>query len=246
MARGLIRIGCAGWALRKESADAYPPPGTHLERYARHFNAVEINSSFYRPHRRGTYERWGASVPADFRFAVKVPKAVTHAARLADTKAALERFLGEAGGLGDKLGPLLIQLPPRLAFDASVAGTFFATLRQLFAGDVVCEPRHAAWFGGEAARLFRKFHVARADADPPPAAATEAADFGHVRYYRLHGSPRMYYSAYTPESLAALATRLQQTARSGREVWCIFDNTAAGAALDNALQLQSLVEPRAD
>lgn len=245
MARGLIRIGCAGWALRKESADAYPPPGTHLKRYAQRFNAVETNSSFYRPHRRATYERWAESVPDDFRFAVKVPKAITHTGRLVNSGAALERFFGEARGLGDKLGPLLVQLPPRLALDASAADMFFATLRQLFAGDVVCEPRHATWFGSEAARLFRQFRVTRVDADPPPAVATEPAASGNLRYYRLHGAPRMYYSPYTPEHLAEIAARLQQTARSGRDVWCIFDNTAAGAALDNARQLQSLIAPRA-
>lgn len=245
MARGLIRIGCAGWALRKENADACPPPGTHLERYARRFNAVEINSSFYRRHRRQTYERWAASVPTDFRFAVKMPKAITHTARLANCGAALERFIDEVRGLGHKLGPLLVQLPPRLTFDAGVAGTFFTTLRQQFAGDVVCEPRHAAWFGGEAARLFGKLRITRADADPPPAAATEVAASGNVRYFRLHGAPRMYYSAYTPERLAALAAHLKQAACSGREAWCIFDNTAAGAALDNALQLQALIASRA-
>jgi uncharacterized protein YecE (DUF72 family) len=241
MSQALIRIGCAGWALRKEDAAACPPPGGHLARYARRFNAVEINSSFYRPHRRATYERWAASVPDNFRFAVKVPKAITHAARFAGSEAALDDFLNEAGGLGDKLGPLLIQLPPSFAFDSVIARTFFTALRQRFADNVVCEPRHAAWFGKEAVNLFKEFRIARIGADPAPVpAAGDADDFGGVCYFRLHGSPRMYYSAYETERLATIARRLHEAAQAGREAWCIFDNTAAGAALGNALELQNL------
>jgi uncharacterized protein YecE (DUF72 family) len=247
MARGLIRIGCAGWALRKENAEACPPPGTHLERYARRFNAVEINSSFYRPHRRSTYARWAGSVPAGFRFAVKIPKAITHTARLANSEAALGSFLGEVAGLGNKLGPLLVQLPPRLAFDGRIARPFFAQLRERFDGAVVCEPRHATWFEKEASGLFERFRIARAAADPAvvPAAAAPGSYEG-IRYFRLHGSPRMYYSAYAQERLIAIAAQLQAAARSSREVWCIFDNTATGAALADALHLQSLVASRAD
>ena len=95
--------------------------GSHLERYGAILNAVEINSSFYRPHRTATYERWAASVPEDFRFAVKVPKAITHERRLKDVGDLLDRFLSEVSGLGPKLGPLLVQLPPSLSFQAGIA-----------------------------------------------------------------------------------------------------------------------------
>jgi len=115
------RVGTAGWAIRKEHAAAFPAGGTHLQRTAQRFNAVEINSSFYRPHRRATYERWAASVPDDFAFAVKAPRTITHDLRLAGADAVLDRFLAEASGLGIKLGVLLFQLPPSLAFDARTA-----------------------------------------------------------------------------------------------------------------------------
>ena len=111
---------------------------------------MEINSSFYRPHKPATYTKWAGSVPDNFRFAVKVPKEATHARRLVDTEDVLDRFLPEATALGEKLGPLLVQLPPSLAFDADVADTFFAALRERFDGHVVLEPRHPTWFEGKA------------------------------------------------------------------------------------------------
>src|SRR4051794_4940689 len=126
---GHVRIGCAGWSIPKEYGDRFPAEGTHLERYAARFPAVEINSSFYKPHRPTTYARWAESVPEDFRFSVKVPKLATHERRLADVGDVLDRFLAEAPGLGDRLGPLLVQLPPSLSFTAEAAERFFAALR---------------------------------------------------------------------------------------------------------------------
>jgi uncharacterized protein YecE (DUF72 family) len=140
-------------------------------------------------------------------------------------------------GLGIKLGPLLVQLPPSLAFRPEAAGQFFVGLRNRFAGSVVCEPRHITWFSAEAEQVLTDFEIARVAADPAvvPAAARPGGWHGLV-YYRLHGSPRMYYSAYSSEYLEALAGTLDEAAR-GSPVWCIFDNTAEGAAIENALQL---------
>jgi uncharacterized protein YecE (DUF72 family) len=124
----------------------FPAEGSHLERYAQRFDAVEIDTSFYRPHRRETYERWAASTPAGFRFAVKLPQAVTHECRLIDAMPAFEEFAEQVEGLGDKLGALVVQLPPSLAFDAEVMRRFFAALRRRHSGAVVLEPRHRSWF----------------------------------------------------------------------------------------------------
>jgi len=139
-------VGCEGWSVPAPYAEHFPASGSHLERHAERFSGVEINSSFYRPHRPQTYAKWAGMVPQDFRFAVKVPKIITHERRLKNVGEPLDRFLNEAGELGNKLGPLLVQLPPSLAFDEVVAGEFFSLLRQSFAGQVVCEPRHASWF----------------------------------------------------------------------------------------------------
>ncbi len=243
MAPASIRIGCAGWALRKESAETFPPAATHLARYAQRLDAVEINSSFYRPHRRSTFERWAASVPAAFRFAVKMPRSVTHTARLIGVDDKLDSFLEAVSGLGTKLGPLLIQLPPSLAFDKSAAGTFFEALRHRFPGAVVCEPRHATWFDRAPSALLRRYEIGRVSADPAPVpGAEEPAGYGGICYYRLHGAPRRYYSAYAGEALRRLAERMHKDAARGLQSWCIFDNTALGAALDNALELRAMVD----
>jgi uncharacterized protein YecE (DUF72 family) len=226
------RIGTAGWSIPKQHAAAFPASGSHLERYARRFNAVEINSSFYRPHRRATYERWAAAVPENFVFAVKAPRALTHDARLIGAESALDRFLDEASGLGGKLGPLLFQLPPGFAFDVRKTRAFLKTLRARHAGAVVWEPRHATWFTPPADSLLAEYRVARVAADPAfvPAAAAPGGWDG-LQYFRLHGAPRIYYSDYAADDIARYAQRM--SAKS----WCIFDNTALGAATANALAL---------
>ena len=218
----------------------FPPDGSHLARYAARFPAVEINSSFHRPHRPATYARWAAETPPHFRFSAKLPSTVTHQHRLVDADAPLAAFLAECAGLGEKLAALLVQLPPSLAFDAAVAAPFFAGLAARTSASVVCEPRHPSWFEADAGALLAELGVARVAADPSrvPAAAIPGGARG-IAYHRLHGSPRMYYSSYPPDSIRSLAERLRVDAEASREVWCIFDNTASGAAARNALELQA-------
>lgn len=237
-----IRIGTAGWTLPKQHAHHFPVEGSHLQRCAQALNCVEVNSSFHRPHMRKTWERWAASTPDDFRFSVKVPRTITHEARLTNPGAELLRFLDEVRGLGDKLGPLLVQLPPKLAFDEGVAQEFFTTLRELYEGAVVLEPRHASWFNAAVDRLLRGFEVARVAADPAKGspAAAKPGGWPQFRYWRLHGTPRTYYSEYSAEFLRTFADELKQPTRAA-ETWVIFDNTALGHATTNALELQQLL-----
>jgi len=237
-----IRIGTAGWSVPKGQAAPCPVVGSHLERYGAVLNAVEINSSFYRPYRTATYERWAASVPEDFCFAVKVPKAITHERRLMDIDDLLDRFLSEAGGLGPKLGPLLIQLPPNLSFQLGVADRFLSELRGRVEGSIVCEPRHTSGFAPEAEALLDRLRIARVAADPAPLpGADDPGGWRGLSYYRLHVSPRIYYSAYSPPYLAAIAEVLASDAAAAIETWCIFDNTAVFAATGDALTTQSLI-----
>jgi uncharacterized protein YecE (DUF72 family) len=235
-------VGTAGWAIRREHDSLYDGGDSHLARYATRFSAVEINSSFYRPHRPATYARWGACVPPHFRFAVKMPKAITHQLCLVGCNDALERFLLEVTALQEKLGPLLVQLPPKLAFDSGTAPQFFSSLRAKFSGAVVCEPRHQTWFAPRANEILRDLQIARVAADPArfPEAAVPGGWRG-LAYYRLHGSPRMYYSEYDDAYLAHMAKELAAPGAHPR--WCIFDNTARGAAVVNALGLLELLAP---
>ncbi len=240
-APGSIRIGCAGWSIPRLYAADFPGEDAHLLRYARVFSCVEINSSFYRSHRETTWKRWADSVPEDFRFSVKAPKLITHEAALACSPQQLTAFLAEAGCLGEKLGPLLFQLPPKLAFVPELTTAFFTLLRSLSAHPAVLEPRHPTWFTPEANELLTHFRIARAAADPSIAGEPlRPAGWPELAYYRLHGSPDRYYSAYTPDFLNELAgTLVHQSAHAA--VWCIFDNTASGAATGNARTLAALV-----
>ncbi len=232
----VLRIGCAGWTIPREFSASFSAQGTHLERYARVLNCTEINSSFYRPHKPQTWARWKASVPSSFLFSVKAPKAITHEARLDCARQDLVAFVNQLTGLEEKLGPLLFQLPPSLQFDESRARTFLSTLRELYSGNVVWEPRHESWFHSEADELLKAFSIARVAADPACVpAAGRPGGCTSLCYYRLHGSPRRYYSAYTIESLTNLAAEI--SGGTAVHVWCIFDNTASGAAISNALDL---------
>jgi len=238
-----LRIGTAAWTLPKQHAHHFPHPdesASHLIRYATRLNCVEINSSFHRPHQRKTWERWAATTPDNFRFAVKIPRTITHEAKLINTGALLQTFLDQVNGLGDKLGPLLIQLPPSLQFDPGLVHEFFTTLRELHPASAVLEPRHATWFSPQTDRLLRDFDIARAAADPPKGSPLAAHPSGSdkLRYYRLHGSPRTYYSDYTDHFLTDLAAKLR--AQISTETWIIFDNTAAGHATLNALTLTNM------
>jgi uncharacterized protein YecE (DUF72 family) len=231
------RVAIAGWSIRTEQASLFAAEGSHLQRYASRFAAVEINSSFYKSHKRETYARWAGDVPPAFRFAVKMPKWLTHERCLEDTGEPLRQFLNEVGGLGKKLGPVLVQLPPGLGYDPRTVESFFGALRARHRGPIVCEPRHATWFTGAADRRLAAHGVGRVAADPSCGeGGHEPAGTERIAYFRLHGSPVMYHSSYEDAYLDRLASRMRELA-SDRPVWCVFDNTARGAATINGLAL---------
>jgi uncharacterized protein YecE (DUF72 family) len=231
-----VFVGTAGWSLPRAEQGRFASEGTHLARYAQVLTGVEINSSFYRPHSTQLYSKWAAAVPEGFRFSVKIPKTITHDERLVDCDELLCAFLDQVQGLGERLGCILIQLPPSFEYDASLAGAFFELFRALHDGPVALEPRHPTWFTRDAAGLLADYDVARVAADPArvPVAATPGGARDLV-YFRLHGSPRVYWSRYDDGFLAELSSRIRSAAQHARAVWCIFDNTASGAAISNAL-----------
>jgi uncharacterized protein YecE (DUF72 family) len=238
-----IYIGTAGWSIPRAEQARFPSGESHLARYSQVLPAVEINSTFYRPHRASTFQRWAASVPRAFRFSVKVPRTITHDQRLAGSANLLKAFLADLAPLGSRLGCLLVQLPPSLAFDARVARAFFTVLRRQFDRGIALEPRHASWFAPPADRLLSKFEVARVAADPPRTeGGGEPGGWPGLAYLRLHGAPRIYYSSYEDAYLDALANKLRGLQRRRIPTWCVFDNTTLGAATDNALSLIERLE----
>jgi uncharacterized protein YecE (DUF72 family) len=233
-----ILVGTAGWSIPRAEQSHFPPGESLLARYARAMPAVEINSTFYRPHRATTFERWAASVPRSFRFSVKVPREISHDQRLVGSRRSLEDFLDAVAPLGSRLGCLLVQLAPSHGFEARIVRAFLKMLRSRFDRGVAIEPRHASWFESGADRLLSEFHVARVAADPPRAEGDgQPGGWPGLAYFRLHGSPRIYYSSYENEFLGPLAARLREQRKRRIPTWCIFDNTTLGAATGNALSL---------
>jgi uncharacterized protein YecE (DUF72 family) len=233
-----LHIGCAGWSLPREHWPAFLAQGTHLQRYGSRFNAVEINSSFYRPHKPQTYARWAASVRESFRFAIKMPKSITHERRLHDCGTLLDEFLAQCTALGAGLGCLLVQLPPSLQYSSRLAEEFFVELRTRFAGHVALEPRHESW--READDKLIQYRIARVAADPAPFAGADLpVGWQGLRYWRLHGSPDIYRSTYGQNRLEQIAGEIEASIKQDMTVWCIFDNTASGAAVGDALLLDT-------
>jgi uncharacterized protein YecE (DUF72 family) len=235
-------VGTAGWANPPAEREKRHPEESHLQHYATAFNAVEINSSFYRSHQRSTYERWSASTPAGFGFSVKVPRSVTHDGGLKHCRSEMSQFLQEVAGLGRKLKVILVQTPASLEYDSRVAIRFFESLIAGCSAQIAFEPRHASWFAARAQLKLSEIGVSRVVADPAKiAAAGRPPDAGRLTYYRLHGSPRMYYSAYTPEYLTGLSKEIQLLGSRAKDIWCMFDNTARHESWENARSLRRLL-----
>jgi uncharacterized protein YecE (DUF72 family) len=233
-----VRIGTAGWSIPRAAAIRFESGGTHLERYSRVLRCAEINSSFHRPHAAATYAKWREATPADFRFAVKVPRTMTHELKLRNVREPFATFLAQTDGLAEKRGPLLVQLPPSLPFETSVVTRFLQMVRKVYGGPMVCEARHATWFSPAVASLMDRYGVSRVAADPQPVPeAATPAGWPDLAYFRLHGSPRTYWSRYDENHIATLAAAVRSMA-AATEVWCVFDNTASGAAIENAWELR--------
>lgn len=233
-----VSIGIAGWSLPGPDRELFPPAtaGSNLARYAAVFDAVEINSSFYRPHRPETYARWADSVPGHFRFAVKLPRSITHDKRLHAIDGELDRFAAEAGTLGPKLGWVLVQTPPSLHCDPAAAEALFTGLHaRLPAAQLACEARHDSWFSDQSSALLQQLDVTRVIADPPAGTpGPYIATTPHANYVRLHGSPQVYRTPYEPERLAKVAAWL---GTQPGQALVIFDNTMSGTQARQALLL---------
>jgi uncharacterized protein YecE (DUF72 family) len=235
-----VYVGTAGWQIPPSFADLFPAAAlSHLERYAARFPAVEINSSFYRDHLPKTYARWAATVPEGFRFSVKLSREITHDLALEASAEILRSKLGPITELGKKLGALLVQLPPSLAFSEKKAAKFFRALRKTYGGPAAIEPRHPSWASRPARSVFREFGITQALVDPErcPTDDFQARTGGGFYYFRLHGSPAVYRSAYPPKLLTELAATLDRAKRC-LPGWCIFDNTTFGYAARDALSVR--------
>lgn len=240
-----VYIGTAAWNIPFSQKMHFPFQGSHLEKYASCLKSVEINSSFYKTHKVNTFERWRDSVPDDFKFSVKLFKFFTHEQRLRigalnPSDPTLRQVLEGPLALKEKLGVLLVQLPPSLNLELASAENFFTQLRDIYSGPLALEPRHSTWETAEARELMKRFRVSPVIADPQVIENEISAEESLI-YYRLHGSPLVYKSNYILPRLKKYARDIKTFARTVQNVWCIFDNTTYGYATANALSLQDLL-----
>ena len=239
MARAFI--GTSGWVYPgwREHLYADTPIKRWLEVASRTFNALEVNGSFYSQIRRETYERWRSATPADFRFAVKGHRFVTHYKRLRDCESSIALLRDQASGLGEKLAAVVWQLPSNFALDAARLGGF---LRALAAWPVrhALELRHRSWFVPEVAAQLRAAGVAVCISDAPDFPMWREVTTDLV-YVRLHGHTRKYASSYSGPSLRRWAGDIEGWLAEGRDVHVYLDNDAEGHAVHNARTLSALV-----
>ena len=237
-------IGTSGWHYDHWRQRFYPEElvkAKWLESYADHFTTVELNNSFYRLPSEAAFAAWHGSSPANFTFAVKVSRFITHIKRLKDTEEAVDRFITRAKILGEKLGPLLYQLPPNMHRNDERLESFLSTLPRGMKH--VFEFRHQSWLEERVFKILRQHNVGFCVFDMPslscPLVAT--TDFAYVRF---HGSTGLYSSCYSDDELADWAKKLANLAIKLKEVYIYFNNDAEAFAVRNAMTLRGYLQPQ--
>ncbi len=235
-----VRIGTSGWMYDHWEGSFYPPglsKRNWLVFYAQFFDTVEINSSFYHLPRKETFKRWYEETPPSFLFAVKASRYITHIKKLGDVAEPLKLFYERVEMLRDKCGPLLFQLPPRLAFQGEVFREFLHRLSPSF--QHVFEFRHSSFFCEEVYELLQARDIALCFADTPYFPYAEVGTASFV-YLRLHGHGSLYTHFYSEEELRLWAKKVNSWKKTGK-VYCYFDNDYQAFAVHNARILRRML-----
>ena len=238
---GKACIGTSGWHYDHWQGPFFPedmPAEDMLGFYARHFPAAEINNSFYQLPKAETLEHWRDVVPGNFRFAVKASRYITHMKKLKDPREPVARFLQRVAVLGDRLGPVLFQLPPNWRCNVERLAAFLAALPET--GRYAFEFRDPSWFDDKVYQLLQEAGAAFCiyDLAGRQSPKTVTADFVYVR---LHGPDQAYEGSYSVQALAGWAGAISAWQKQGWDVFCFFDNDQKGYAPANALRLQEML-----
>jgi uncharacterized protein YecE (DUF72 family) len=238
---GTVRIGCSGWIYRHWRELFYPaklPQRLWFAHYSATFATVELNTSFYHLPKPESFAKWRDQAPPDFRYAVKAPRFITHMKKLKECSEPVEEFLRRARNLGGAIGPILYQLPPRWALDRGRLEQFIDLLPPDLAH--VLEFREKSWMTAEVLALLDSRGIAFCAHDMPGLATARWAS-GPIAYVRFHGAAGKYVGRYSDEALLGWTDWIVAEARSGRDVWCYFNNDIHGHAIDDALTLRAMV-----
>lgn len=233
-------IGCSGFYYKEWKGGFYPEKLAQkkwFDFYAQHFNTLEINNTFYRFPEQKLFDNWYDKALPDFIFSVKVPRIITHLQKFRSTEKQLHDFYIIAHeGLKEKLGPILFQLPPSLKYDEGLLRHMISQMNVLYQN--VIEFRHISWWRKEVFTALKEAHIVFCGVSYPGLISDAPAGLP-TSYYRFHGVPRLYYSKYDEAFVQRIA---QQVASSEtKEAFIYFNNTASGAAIENARYLQYLV-----
>jgi len=236
-----IRIGCSGWNYRHWRS-AFYPQGLPVKRwfafYAEHFDTVEINNSFYRLPKAETFDAWRDQAPPGFRYAVKANRYLTQARKLKDCEEPVARMMAPVRHLGETLGPILYQLPPRFRINLERLESFLALLPRDLVH--VFEFRERSWLTEDMLALLER-HGASFCAHDMPGLATERWAVGPIAYVRFHGGSGKYWGRYSDEALLGWSDWMVAQARAGRPVWAYFNNDTDAAAIQDALTLKAMI-----
>jgi uncharacterized protein YecE (DUF72 family) len=236
-----IRVGCSGWMYKHWRGIFYPeelPQRRWFEFYSAEFDTVEINNSFYRLPSGDTFDKWRKQAPPGFCYAIKANRYLTQAKKLKDCEEPLERMTSAVRHLGDRLGPMLYQLPPAMKINLERLERFLRILPKDVTG--VFEFRNLNWYVPETYALLDRYRASFCVHDMP-GSKTERIAVGPVAYVRFHGGEGKYWGRYSDEGLLRWADWLVDQARQGRRIWCYFNNDIHGHAIPDARTLKSMV-----
>lgn len=237
-----LLVGTSGWVYEHWRGVFYPeelPQPEWFGFYAKSFDTVEINYSFYRLPSRKTFENWREGAPADFVFTVKANRYITHVKKLKDAGEAVKRFYENLYGLGDRCGAVLFQLPPRWSVNAPRLEEFLSIVPKKYR--LVFEFRDESWLAEEIMDVLRRYGAALCAADSPywPSPREVTADFV---FFRLHSGRTRQAPYYTRKELRALAAEIGEHLTGGRDAFVYFNNDYGGFAIKNALAIKAMIE----
>lgn len=239
----MIHIGTSGWQYHHWLGPFYPHGTKQNELfafYSKHFATVELNNPFYHLPKKSSFEKWNDQAPSGFVFAVKASRYITHLKKLRDAKEPLEKMLDNYSGLGEKLGPILFQLPPRWHYNHERLSAFLDLVPANI--EFTFEFRDHTWLHEECYGLLRERGVAFCIHDLAGFQSPLEVTADYV-YIRLHGpAPQKYQGSYSEQQLQAWAERIRKWAGQGKRVCCYFDNDDQGFAPRNAARLRKMVE----
>jgi uncharacterized protein YecE (DUF72 family) len=237
-------IGTSGWHYKHWKGNFYPAridAAEMLQRYVKQLDTVEINNSFYRLPSEEIVRNWVKQTPLGFVFAVKASRYITHNRKLRDPQATLAKFMQMAGAFGEKLGPLLFQLPPGWGVNEERLQEFLAILPRKYR--YAFEFRNPSWHTPRVCQILRQYNAAFCifDLNGFQSEAGLTADFAYVR---LHGPGAAYQGDYSMSDLRGWARTIRSWMEKNLDAFVYFDNDQAGFAAKNAVQLRKLMESR--